>query len=276
MKATNLYYQFKGEVGYTSKNSNRGRTFNLCYDRFWNTGAEEEEEYKSKTSKVTEQWNVIAHQREKWKSDVKHFYPDNEITFKLFLGRMYAYGIGDVLDKVCDINKEDKCVIFSYGFVILSQNPKDCQPMMHVDFPSVFQKVHTVLIPLELPTSIEPELLLTSIPIKRLDKRKTYKYRYSKNVALIFNGGVEHGTNRSGSTGDPRIMLILFVGSIDESNSLINTSDIIKLTYGYPKQTINSVKQALDWQRKMAHHKKTKSYFDSDVDYNFEYMKAKK
>ena len=179
----------------------------------------------------------------------------------MVLARYYAYGLGKILDGICELNGFTYTSILHVRYIVMSHVGSDRSERihMHYDFKSNLDKCYTVLIPIDLPYIKEPELVL-EMPSKRNEESKHYYYRYKNNVALGFNGGFVHGSNVVGNMHKPRIMLGLFVGNIDDKDRMAK-QEIFPNLYGFTKKKCRNDKQLTEWMNGLGKHEKGKDEY---------------
>ena len=262
MKATNLFNEIRTLLG-VSKQKGDGNVddLNLSYPCFWNMRKREE------TPIIKECWKVISPGKNAWKNDIRYIYPKDELTHHYYLNRLYIYGVGKLLDSICDINESPKLKIFSAGIIVVSRNNPEHDPYWHSDHIENYSKLWNVLIPIDLPVTNTVELFIKDVTGNgRKVKNRVYSYKYRKptdrvNYGLVWNGGVDHATNRkSGSTGDPRIMLCLCAGELPVCRQLLTYTDIERQLFGWTKVKMHNLRSVLSWQDELYHSKGQSEY----------------
>ena len=116
---------------------------------------------------MKENWVVISPSRDKQKNDIKWFYPEDEYTLKIFLAILYTYGLGNLLDNVCEIIKENNCIVFSFDFIAVSKGDKTLKSFWHEDYSNGLDDMYIIIIPVDIPTTVELQLLLKDVGDKK-------------------------------------------------------------------------------------------------------------
>ena len=282
MEATGLMVAMRELVGVSSIKSERNTDdINLDHQRFWNLltlGKHGDLE-----DQMHDCWKVVAPGKNAWRNDIRYLYPKDEFTHHRFLNRLYVYGLGQLLDSICDINDCSRCTVFSVGFIIVSKNNPENSPYWHMDHPLNYSKLWNVLIPIDIPVTNLNELFVKDVnsPPKDLEQGVfNYKYLTPSNkcsYGLAWNGAVLHATNRqAGNHGDPRIMLCVAAGEIPTIKDLLTYTDIERQLYGYVNRKLHNVKAVLEWQENMFHTKGQTEYIFDDFEEDIKKVKADK
>ena len=159
--------------------------------------------------------------------------------------------------------------MFSFGSIVVSKGDKTLKPFWHDDYSNGLNDMYTIINPLDILTTVEPQLLLRDTGDKkdRGSKLREGGYYYRETFSLAFNGGVKHTLNRYGDTGDPHIMFTLFDDKMPTEPKSLFDDDMKELLYGWTKTYIRTNKSAIAWKDKMTHVEGTTSYFDKNFDY---------
>ena len=120
LKASNLFFDMIDTVGI------RTTTFDLTYKPWWNSIDNELE--------LTEIWVCIYQQRVVWNSDITYYFPSDWSTYRLVLARYYAYGLGKILDGICELNGFTYTSILHVGYIVMSHVGSDKSKRLHVHY----------------------------------------------------------------------------------------------------------------------------------------------
>lgn len=118
----------------------------------------------------------------------------------------------------------------------------------------ILNKCFTVLLPIDLPFTKEPEFVLQT-QIRRNVAGTNIYYKFRNNISLAFNGGFVYGSKIVGNIHLPRIMLGLFVSNID-NNIHYTKEEVFSNLYGFTKNKIRNEKQLTEWMNGYGKHEK--------------------
>ena len=248
MQASGLMNALQDRVGHAKNITNNGK-FELTYNKWWDD-----------KTQINEKWYVIKSNNLFFKSDMVWVYPYDMATYNLIIARYYGYGLADTLDNICSLIKRTECMVLSLGFIVVSETSKtqSGDDSWHVDF-SLLSEMYTVILPVVLPSSKEPELMFKhQLTEKRGSKDIILNYKYKEDILLAFPADTCHATKQLGNkTSDNRVMLSFTAGWFNDKIPDFMT-EINRMNFN--KDKISSAKLALEWREQMSHTKGSKSW----------------
>lgn len=115
----------KNHVGFDSDEYTLEIKLQLSYHSFWNL---DDQAFGNQSTVTKKNQVVISPVKINRRMILNVSTQKKGYTHKTFLTRLYTYGLGNLPDNVCEVIKEKNCIMFFFGFIVVSLGEKALKP----------------------------------------------------------------------------------------------------------------------------------------------------